>query len=94
MTISNQHAGSSQSRKAEIIEILGRHIDRPVRAFLADRRVQGTSIEDAFWDAVYLNDPEIPFDRVVALVTELERSGKSVGAVLEGWRQQAFEEKS
>lgn len=84
----------SMSKKAEIIEILGRQIDRPIRSLLADRRVRGTWIEDAFWDAVYLNDPEIPFDRVVALVVELVRSGKRVGAALEGWRPQRFQVKS
>ena len=79
------------SRKADIVAVLGRHIDRPIRTFLADRRIRGTSIEEAFWDAVYLSDPEIPFDHAVALVSELECSPKRVGALLEGWRPLASE---
>ena len=79
--------------REEIAEVLGRHIDRPIRAFLADPKIRGTELEDAFWCAVHADTPVVTHDQALAIVAELEVSPERVAAVLDGWRPQVLQTK-
>ena len=78
---------------SEIAEVLGRHMDRPIRAFLADPKVRGTELEDAFWCAVHTDTLLVTHEQALAVVAELEASPERVAAVLDGWRPQALQTK-
>lgn len=65
-------------------KMLAPHMNRPIRAFLSDKRVAGTETENAFWLCVYANTNRVCHGDVTRIEATLEGSAKNVSTVLDG----------